>query len=250
MAGDASVPVRVRRVSDLETLLELQARDLALDRLRHERATLPERARLAGLAERLRTLDERRSAQQGERDDVARLEQRFADEVAQLVEQVGSVERRLYSGEVSSPRELQAMQADVEQLRRHQRTVEDRELNAMERREPLDQDLGVLGAEHAALAAEASSVQRDLEVRERELDATADVERSARDKLAGQMPSGVVQDYERRRAQANGVGVARLVGSTCQGCHLTIPATEVDRIRRQPVGTLTFCDNCGAILVP
>ena len=45
-------------------------------------------------------------------------------------------------------------------------------------------------------------------------------------------------------------GVARLVGSTCQGCHLTIPATEVDRIRRQPAGTLAFCDNCGAILVP
>ena len=27
----------------------------------------------------------------------------------------------MYSGEISSPKELQAMQADVEQLRRHQR---------------------------------------------------------------------------------------------------------------------------------
>jgi uncharacterized protein len=237
-------------VSDLEPLLELQARDLALDRLRHERGALPERERLAALAERLAALDQRRSGQQAERDDAARLEQRFADEAAQIVEQIGAAERRLYSGEVSSPRELQALQADVDQLRRHQHTVEDRELNAMERREPLDQDLKVIGAEHQALGAEANEVQGDLQDRERELDDALAVEQSARDELAGRLGSGVVADYERRRSQANGVGVARLVGSTCQGCHLTIPVTEVDRIRRQPLGTLAFCDNCGAILVP
>ena len=237
-------------MSDLDTLLELQDRDLALERLRHERAALPERARLAALAERLAGLDERRSRQQRERDEVAGLEQRFADEAAQLVEQIGAAERRLYSGEVSSPRELQALQADVEQLRRHQHTVEDRELNAMERREPLDQDLKVLGAEHEALEAEANEVNADLHGREHELDDALTVEQSTRDELADQLGSGVVADYERRRIQANGAGVARLVGSTCQGCHLTIPATEVDRIRRQPAGTLAFCDNCGAILVP
>ena len=40
----------------------------------------------------------------------------------------------MYSGSVSSPRELQAMQADVEQLRRHQRNLENRELELMEAR--------------------------------------------------------------------------------------------------------------------
>jgi predicted nucleic acid-binding Zn-ribbon protein len=237
-------------VSDLDTLLELQGRDLALDRLRHERATLPERERLRGLAEQAAALTARRAGQQTERDDVARLEQRFADEAAQLVEQIGGAERRLYSGEIASPRELQALQADVEQLRRHQRTVEDRELNAMERREPLDQDLKVLNTEHEAVQAEARGVAADLQTRERDLDAALAVEHAARDELASELGAGVVVDYERRRAQGNGVGVARLVGSTCQGCHLTIPATEVDRIRRQPDGTHAYCDNCGAILVP
>ena len=45
--------------------------------------------------------------------------------------------------------------------------------------------------------------------------------------------------------------MARLVGNTCQGCRLTIPATEVDRIRKAgPDGDVAHCDNCGAILVP
>ena len=44
---------------------------------------------------------------------------------------------------------------------------------------------------------------------------------------------------------------AEYVGSsTCQGCHLTIPATEVARIKKSPEGTISHCDNCGAILVP
>ena len=53
-----------------------------------------------------------------------------------------------------------------------------------------------------------------------------------------------------RDIRAQGVGVARLVGGTCQGCHLSIPSTEVERIRKSPEGSVQFCDNCGCILVP
>ncbi|HEY5165195.1 MAG TPA: C4-type zinc ribbon domain-containing protein, partial [Acidimicrobiia bacterium] len=188
--------------------------------------------------------------QQAERDDVAGGEQRLADEAQRLGEQAAAAEQRLYSGEVSSPRELQALQADVEQLRRHQREVEDRQLSAMEQREPLDATVGALDADGASLESEAAVLQRDLEARERELDEAAAVERAARDELAGAIDAGLVSEFERRRERGNGVGAARLSGMTCQGCHLSIPATEVDRIRKQGDGALAFCDNCGCILVP
>jgi predicted nucleic acid-binding Zn-ribbon protein len=240
----------VRRVTALESLLALQERDLALDRLRHERQALPERARLASLDERLQALAATRDARRAERDEVARQEQRYADEVQQLGEQAGAAERRLYSGEVASPRELQALQADVEQLRRRQRTVEDRELGAMEQREPLEGALATVAAERDAAEVEAAEARAALDGRERELDASLAGEQAARDQLAAGIDAGLLADYERRRARANGVGVARLVGSTCQGCHLAIPATEVDRIRKQGDGAHAYCDNCGCILVP
>jgi uncharacterized protein len=237
-------------VSDLESLLALQARDLALDRLHHQRATLPERAQLAALRDRLGGLAETRAAQQSERDEVAGGEQRLADEAQRLGAQAAAAEQRLYSGEVSSPRELQALQADVQQLRRHQREVEDRQLSAMEQREPLDATVGVLDTDRAALESETAALQRDLEAREHELDEAATAERAARDEIAGSLDAGLVSEYERRRERGNGVGAARLSGMTCQGCHLSIPATEVDRIRKQADGALAFCDNCGCILVP
>ena len=70
-------------------------------------------------------------------------------------------------------------------------------------------------------------------------------------RIVGELDPTLVVEYERRRARAAaGVGVARLVGKTCQGCHLSIPSTEVARIRRAPEGTISYCDNCGCILVP
>ncbi|HEV2993800.1 MAG TPA: C4-type zinc ribbon domain-containing protein [Acidimicrobiia bacterium] len=237
-------------MTSLEPLLALQERDLALDRLAHQRADLAERGRLSGLSMRVAELAATRDARRAERDEVAVLEQRFAAEVEHLEQQAVAAEARLYSGEVSSPRELQALQADVEQLRRHRRAVEDRQLGAMEQREPLDEALAVLDGEVEALEAEAAEVRRVLEERERELDAAAAEEQSARDTVATQIDAHLISDYEQRRQRARGVGAARLVGMTCQGCHLSIPATEVDRIRRQPTDAIAYCDNCGCILVP
>jgi predicted nucleic acid-binding Zn-ribbon protein len=237
-------------VASLEPLLTLQERDLALDRLRHRRAELPERAALASAEARAEDLRASIARLHGERDDVARDETRLGDEVGALAEQAAAHEKRLYSGEISSPRELQALQADVEQLRRHQRAVEDRQLAAMERREPLDERIAVVERELGAAESEIKAAAQALADSEASIDAEVATESSARDEASAGIDGGLLGEYERRRAKAKGVGAARLVGNTCQGCHLTIPATEVDRIRKATDGAVAFCDNCGCILVP
>jgi uncharacterized protein len=237
-------------VTGLESLLAVQERDLALDRLRHQLATLAERERVAGAQARREMLGASRAARGAARDELSGQEQRLADEAQRLGEQSQAAERRLYSGEVASPRELQALQADIDQLKRRQRSVEDQQLGVMEQREPIDEALGVLDAEWAAVEADLAAARADLDVKERELDRAIRAEQAARDEAVAGVDGALVTDYERRREHANGVGVARLVGSTCQGCHLSIPSAAVDRMRRDSDGGLAYCDNCGCILVP
>lgn len=237
-------------VRDLEPLLALQERDLALDRLRHRRVTLPERDALSSGETKTAALRAELDVLQAERDEASGEERKLGDEVQALATQAADAERRLYSGEVASPRELQALQADVEQLRRHQRAVEDRQLAAMERREPLDARVADFERELDALNAAAGTARDALSAAEAELDAAIDVENGEREGLAAGLADDLLTEYERARAKANGVGAARLVGMTCQGCHLTIPATEVDRIRKAAPGVFARCDNCGCILVP
>ena len=238
-------------MSRLELLLALQERDLALDRLAHRRATLPERTALAQAEATAGGVRGRLAELTVPRDELAREQRKHEDEAQSLSEQAGAVERRMYSGEVSSPRELQAMQADVEQLRRHQRTVEERALETMEQLEPLQTEADELEQELARSDDAANGARAALGAAEAVVDEETAVEQRARDDaVAAVGDPGLVVDYERRRATAQGQGAARLVGNTCQSCHLSIPATEVDRIRKAPEGTVAYCDNCGAILVP
>jgi uncharacterized protein len=227
----------------LDTLLELQDRDTAIDRLRHRRDTLPERAALDDQSARLTEATSRR-------EEVAREEQRFDDEARSLEDKAVEVERRMYSGEVTSPRELQTLQADVDQLRRHRRSLEDRELEVMERRESLDGEVNGLDGRVRALEAEAQRLSAALSEVEAEIDGELSGESAARDEIAVALDAGLLEDYEGCRARARGMGAARLNGNTCQGCHLSIPSVEAERIRKSPPGTVAHCDNCGCILVP
>jgi predicted nucleic acid-binding Zn-ribbon protein len=237
-------------VNALDALLLVQERDTALDRLRHRREALPARSELAArevdVAHGRAKVDELRAA----RDAVLHDERRLDDEAGSLEARAKEVEGRLYSGSVSSPRELQAMQADVDMLKRHRSDIEDRELEVMERREQLDQELTVAETGLADVTAEVERLQGVIAETEREIDAEIAVESEARDAHAKDVPEKLLADYERRRAKNRGAGAARLIGDTCQACHLSIPATEVERIRRAPEGSVAYCDNCGAILVP
>lgn len=236
--------------SALETLLVVQQHDVVLDQLQHRRDTLPERASLAAILAEAATVAARTQEVTEERDALARDEARLDDEARSLEARAKEVEAKMYSGEVTSPRELQAMQADVDQLQRHRRDVENRELEIMEQREPVDGELGSLAERRAVLAAESATLGDALAASEREIDAEMQVERDARDALVAGIDAALVAAYEQRRARAQGVGIARLVGTTCQGCHLTIPSTEAERIKRAPEGSIESCDNCGCLLVP
>jgi predicted nucleic acid-binding Zn-ribbon protein len=240
----------VTNTASLESLLTLQEHDGALDRLAHRRETLPDRERVAHLEGEAAALATKVTGLTAQRDEIEREEKKLDDEARSLRDKASEVEAKMYSGTVSSPRELQAMQADIDQLRRHERSLENRELELMELREPLDQELGQLAERTAAIGRDLDAARAALESAESAIDGEAAAEQKQRDAVAGEIEPGLVADYERRRAHTHGVGVARLVGDTCQGCHLSIPATEVDRIRKAAEGTVSSCDNCGCILVP
>jgi len=234
----------------LDTLLELQNRDTAIDRLRHRRDTLPERTELDAVRTELASVGTWLADATTRRDEVVREERRFDDEARSLEEKAAEVERRMYSGEVTSPRELQLLQADVEQLRRHRGSLEDRELDVMERREALDAEVAGLEGRAQQLEADAARLASALAAAEGEIDSELGEEQAARDELAATVDAALLADYEHCRERARGMGAARLNGNTCQGCHLSIPSVEAERIRKSPPGTVAHCDNCGCILVP
>jgi predicted nucleic acid-binding Zn-ribbon protein len=236
-------------VSDLDHLLDLQANDTHADQLRHKRETLPERARLVELDRQRASIEASVVEPRTTRDELAREQKRLEDEVATVEEKVAHVDKMLYGGGMTSPKEAQAFQADMESLKRRQSQLEDQVLELMEQIEPLDEGLTESEAALVATADERAEVMAALLAAENEVDAELERVAAARLDLVAQVPAELMAEYEQLRPSFGGVAVAKLVGATCQGCHLTLAAAEVDEIKRRPADAIVHCPDCGRLLV-
>ena len=147
---------------DLAALLRVQERDTGLDRLRYRRSAIPEREAIRERRAREAQLVVQSEGLRRDRDAALVEERRLDDEAQTLARRAKEVDGKLYSGKVSSPRELLDMQADIDQLDRHRSVIEEQELEVMERREALDTGLAALETELSGLRAELGELEATL----------------------------------------------------------------------------------------
>lgn len=236
-------------MSTLADLLVVQEHDTVLDQLRHRRAHLPERAALQEVLAEHNALVARHKEVSAQRDEVAAREAGLEKDIAASEARVADIERRMYSGEVSAARDLQAMAHEIETIKGRVSTLEDKALEAIDEREPLDAVIAELEARDGQLLADHQRLQAAIAAAEREIDAEVELEERARATAAEGVPADLLASYEKLRARLGGTGAARLEHGTCMGCHMKLPPTELDRIRHQPPGALVHCEQCGRILV-
>jgi predicted nucleic acid-binding Zn-ribbon protein len=236
-------------VAPLDILLEVQGRDTTLDQLAHRRATLPARADLQAVEERLADIGDRRARAGSDRGALSERQARLESDIAAVARRIHEVEGRMYSGEVSASRELMAMSEEVESLNRRRRELEDMAFEAMAAGEPLDAVLARVAAEREAAEADAGRLGAVIAEEEAEIDAEVATERDARAALVAKLPDDLIQRYERLRRRLGGIGAARLEHGSCTGCHLALPEVELDHIRRAPPEAIITCEQCGRILV-
>lgn len=234
----------------LDRLLEVQAADLAADQLRYRRESLPERAALRQRRAALDDLDRQLTVLRGRAGELDRSQRRMEDEISSMEAKAADSERRLYSGAVNAPRELQALSDEVEALRRRQRRLEDDLLDVMEVAEPVVADIPRLVEERGRVAAEAEQLQQAIVEQEEGIGRELAEQEATRATAAAGIPSDLLRTYEELRSRLGGVGIARVDAGRCTGCHLGLPAVELDAVRRAPEGTIVRHEECGRILVP
>jgi len=232
-----------------DTLLQVQGHDTELDQLRHRIEALPERAALADVRARRAALAATLTEVGAQVDGLAARQSALEEQIAASARRRHELEERMRSGAVTASRDLQAMDAEVNQLADRQRALEDEELELMEEEEPLDVALAERQAEAVALEAEEARLVAAVAEAEAGLRASIDTVAAARAAVAAGLPEDLAERYERLRSHLGGVGAARLVGGRCDGCHLTLPSVELERINNLPEDQLATCPQCDRILV-
>jgi uncharacterized protein len=230
-------------------LLDLQALDSGLDRLAHRRRTLPEIATADELQGKVDRLADDVVLLQTEDADLGREQSKIDADVDVVRSRTQRDQQRLDTGQVSSPRELENLQSEIESLHRRQSDLEDAELEIMEKREVVQQRLAEVVAERERLGLELAETSQRRDATFAEIDAEAEKTAQQRAELAAGMTAELLALYEKVRASSGGVGAAALHRGRCEGCHLQLNTTDLNRLRDAPADEVVRCEECRRILV-
>jgi uncharacterized protein len=234
-------------VRGLDVILGLQELDLSIDRLtgRLEALETHEEVRMARarVADAEGRVGEVRLAV----DEVATQQRRMENDVDSVGQKIEAERKRLYDGSVANPKELQAIEHEVQSLGDRKSRMEDIVLEHMERREALEERLVPAEAEAAEARRrlaeiEASSARELVEVETELGQRTAE-----RADLVSHVDPELLELYEDLRRQKKGVGAAALIDGVCQGCHQKLSPMYLDRMKRST--GVRRCEYCRRILV-
>jgi predicted nucleic acid-binding Zn-ribbon protein len=167
-------------------------------------------------------------------------------EAQALSTKAAEVERTLYAGRVTNPKELVDMQEELASLKRRRASLEDEILDGMveaEAEEQVEREAqaavgkveGALGASRQKLADERGAIEAALTRLETQHEAAE-----------APVPAEDRRLYQSLRQRKHGVAVARLEEGACGACGVA-PSSSRAQAARHSV-ELVFCGNCERIL--
>lgn len=156
----------------------------------------------------------------------------------------------MYSGQIRSEKELEALRQEIGSLRGRKADLEESLLEIMEQVEDLESLVATLKERHVELTGSVEVLTKARDTAATDIDAELARRRSEREEAAAKLPDEVLEYYDELRGRKEGVAVAELQGRTCAGCRLELTQTELEEARRDSAEGLARCEQCGRILVP
>jgi len=217
--------------------------------LRHQRETLPELAEIASLTTGRQELDDRRRDAQITVDDLTAEQVKVDADVEQVKSRRVRDQERMDQGLITSPKDLEHMQGELESLQRRITSLEDDELEVMARLEDAQRDLDSLTEQVVAADERLAALGTARDTRTKELDEDLRSVAEKRAPAVASIPDDLLALYDRLRGSKNGVAVGALRARECGGCRLSLDPAELAAIRAADPDEVIRHEECQRILV-
>lgn len=236
-------------MASLRDLLPVQELDTKALQLRHRREHLELRNELVSVQEEHRAQQAAVAELEGNLHGIRRAQKEAEDHASLLEDRARTIDRTLYDGSVTDPKELGALQTELAQLRSNQDDFETRVLEFMEQADPVEEELAAARVTAAATAERISDIEAAITVAEAEIDAELAAVATQRAALVAGVDPGLLRLYESMGDMPGGIVVAEMTGRRCGGCHLEIPSAQAEHIRSATDPRDAVCPECGCLLV-
>ena len=234
--------------ADQRRLLAVQDLDTAIDQAQHRHAHLPQRKHLADLDLRLAELTSRRIEAETLVADLRREVTKAEDDVQSVRTRAERDQARLMGGGMT-PKELEALQSELDALAKRTAALEEVELEVMQRLDDAEHAADGVVAEVAQLESDAAAVRAELDAAAAEIERELAAKASERAAAAAGIDEALIATYERLRIANGGIGAAALLRGACQGCHMSLNPADLAVIAGKGADEVVRCEECGRILV-
>jgi len=233
--------------AEQKELLRLQAIDTKLQQVQHQSATLAQHAEIAALTKEADAARKTVVDRSGALDDVRTELGRIESDVEVVEKRIARDSERAQAS--SSMKDIQALEQELEALRKRRSDLEEIELVVMERLEEQEAAVAEAEAERDELLGRIAALEQKRDEQLAELARLQGDLRRDRDAVASAVPEALGALYEKRRTVGHGTGAALLRARTCGACTMTLTGSDLADVRQAPADDVVFCPDCGAILV-
>src|SRR5919108_4686545 len=158
----------------------------------------------------LRTANERFALAESRNKDAERALKQSEAEVEKQRLKIEQTEASLYGGKVHNPKELQDLQKDVASLKRHQETLEERELEAMIAAEAIETELKAAKEDLERVQSHLKDQNKDLTLESEKLYRNLERLNSERQAVVTDIASQSLNIYDQLRRQKRGRAIAAI----------------------------------------
>jgi predicted nucleic acid-binding Zn-ribbon protein len=215
---------------DLEIESDEQTLKQVIGQIGESKAVVRAKAQLESEQERLEGLKHQQHSAEWEIDDITN--------------KIAAAEESLFSGRIKNPKELASLQQEVEMFKARRGRLEEKALGVIDRVEQAEADVARINSEMGTLTADWQRQQKQLAEEKTRLQAALADLKQKWQQLSEQIEPETVEFYQELR-KGKGTAVARVEQGICRGCRISLPTTDLQRVRGN---NLVQCSSCGRIL--
>ncbi len=231
-------------MDDAAKMYELQKVDLTWTKVRRR---LLEIQKALGESDELRAAREQAEQTEAELHSWQAKQQDAELESRTLAGRISDTDNQLMSGKIHIPKELEALQASADALRRQRAHVEDSAVEAMMQVDELKVQAEEQRGAVTTMEAEWKNGQESLLVDEAKMKQNYVLLKRKRESLAAAMSPALLEKYEHMRKRRAGVAVAPVNETECGVCHVSLPTGVLSALSSNQ-DELVLCTSCGRYL--
>ncbi len=228
-------------------LVELQLIENAISARQSEIEEVKNNRELISAESRFAELDKKFDEINSNYNNLENQRKKLEDSVGIQNEKIKSDEGKLFSGTITSAKELENYQEEVRILKQKNSEMEDRMLELMIKLEEISGKAKLVGEEKDKTGTDVNRIKAEMNEKLEVLKNIIGGLKKRREDVTSNIPDDYLKKYRELKSKKGGIAVAVLKDNFCNVCNMEIPSSDAERII--DADEIYRCPLCGRMAV-